>query len=69
MNAPGNVAINIRNMIKNNKLKGPNILACGLGLSVTGGHMDQPGWGVSGILRYDLSMMDQMNLLKVLDLN
>ncbi len=45
MNAPGNVAINIRNMIKNNKLKGPNILACGLGLSVTGGHMDQPGWG------------------------
>ena len=45
MNAPGNVAINIKNMINNKKLIGPNILACGLGLSITGGHMDQPGWG------------------------
>jgi|TARA_B100001079_G_scaffold109412_1_gene94176 imidazolonepropionase-like amidohydrolase len=45
MNAPGNVSINIRDAINNNKLKGPNIKACGLGLSVTGGHMDQPGWG------------------------
>ena len=23
---------------------GPTIHACGTGLSVTGGHMDQPGW-------------------------
>ena len=45
MNAPGNVAINIKNSINNHNLLGPNILACGLGLSVTGGHMDQPGWG------------------------
>ncbi len=45
MNAPGNVAINIKNIINNKKLIGPNILACGLGLSITGGHMDQPGWG------------------------
>ena len=45
MNAPGNVAINIRDSINKHDLLGPNILACGLGLSVTGGHMDQPGWG------------------------
>ena len=45
MNAPGNVAINIRDSINKHGLLGPNILACGLGLSVTGGHMDQPGWG------------------------
>ena len=45
MNAPGNVAINIRDSINKQCLLGPNILACGLGLSVTGGHMDQPGWG------------------------
>lgn len=45
MNAPGNVAINIKKIINNKNLIGPNILACGLGLSVTGGHMDQPGWG------------------------
>ena len=45
MNAPGNVAINIRDSINNGVLNGPNIRACGLGLSVTGGHMDQPGWG------------------------
>ena len=45
MNAPGNVVINIKNTINNKKLIGPNILSCGLGLSVTGGHMDQPGWG------------------------
>ena len=44
MNAPGKVAINIKNIINKKKLVGPNILACGLGLSVTGGHMDQPGW-------------------------
>ena len=45
MNAPGNVAISIRKSINNKNLTGPNIIACGLGLSVTGGHMDQPGWG------------------------
>ena len=45
MNAPGRVAISIRNLIDNNNLLGPTIKACGLGLSVTGGHMDQPGWG------------------------
>ena len=45
MNAPGNVAINIRDSINKQCLLGPNILSCGLGLSVTGGHMDQPGWG------------------------
>ena len=45
MNAPGNVAINIKEIIDKKKLIGPNILACGLGLSITGGHMDQPGWG------------------------
>jgi imidazolonepropionase-like amidohydrolase len=45
MNAPGNVAINIRDSINKHDLLGPNILACGLGLSVTGGHMDQSGWG------------------------
>ena len=45
MHAPGKVAISIRNLINSGKLFGPTIKACGLGLSVTGGHMDHPGWG------------------------
>ena len=57
MNAPGNVAINIRDSINNGVLNGPNIRACGLGLSVTGGHMDQPGWG------------SDVNLERALELN
>lgn len=45
LNAPGGVVIDLRDAINNGYLNGPRIKACGLGLSVTGGHMDQPGWG------------------------
>lgn len=45
MNAPGGVIIDLRNAIDAGELEGPRIRACGLGLSVTGGHMDQPGFG------------------------
>ncbi|WP_210485652.1 metal-dependent hydrolase family protein [Microvirga antarctica] len=44
MHAPGGVIIDLRNAIDKGEVPGPRIKACGHGLSVTGGHMDQPGW-------------------------
>lgn len=44
MHAPGGVVIDLRNAIARGHTPGPRIKACGRGLSVTGGHMDQPGW-------------------------
>jgi imidazolonepropionase-like amidohydrolase len=44
MHAPGGVIIDLRNAIAAGHMPGPRIKACGRGLSVTGGHMDQPGW-------------------------
>jgi len=44
MHAPGAVNIAIRDAVEAGHVAGPRIRACGLGLSVTGGHMDQPGW-------------------------
>ncbi|RAI00103.1 hypothetical protein DLJ53_20515 [Acuticoccus sediminis] len=45
MHAPGGVIIDLRDAIAAGHVEGPRIRACGRGLSVTGGHMDQPGWG------------------------
>ncbi|WP_172122020.1 amidohydrolase family protein [Devosia sp. 919] len=44
MHAPGGVIIDLRNAINSGYLQGPRIKAPGLGLTVTGGHMDQPGF-------------------------
>jgi imidazolonepropionase-like amidohydrolase len=43
--APGGVIIDLRNAIDGGYITGPRIKACGLGLTVTGGHMDPPVWG------------------------
>jgi len=45
MHAPGGVIIDLAASITRGETEGPRIKACGRGLSVTGGHMDQPGWG------------------------
>ena len=45
MHAPGAINIALRDAIDAGHVIGPRVRACGLGLSVTGGHMDQPGWG------------------------
>jgi len=44
MHAPGGTIIDLRRAIDAGHVEGPRIKACGRGLSVTGGHMDQPGW-------------------------
>ncbi|CAH1654683.1 MULTISPECIES: amidohydrolase family protein [unclassified Chelatococcus] len=44
MHAPGGTIIDLRDAIDAGHVEGPRIRACGRGLSVTGGHMDQPGW-------------------------
>jgi imidazolonepropionase-like amidohydrolase len=44
LNAPGGVVIDLRDAINAGHVIGPRVKACGLGLSITGGHMDQPGW-------------------------
>jgi imidazolonepropionase-like amidohydrolase len=45
LNAPGGVAIDLARAIDAGHVVGSRIQACGLGLSVTGGHMDKGGWG------------------------
>jgi imidazolonepropionase-like amidohydrolase len=45
MHAPGNTIIDLRRAIDAGHVEGPRIKACGMGLTVTGGHMDPPGWG------------------------
>ncbi|MCY4353849.1 MAG: amidohydrolase family protein [Truepera sp.] len=45
LNAPGGVVIDLRDAIDAGHVPGPRIRACGLGLSASGGHMDQPGFG------------------------
>jgi imidazolonepropionase-like amidohydrolase len=44
MHAPGGAIIDLAASIDKGETIGPRIKACGRGLSVTGGHMDQPGW-------------------------
>lgn len=43
--APGGTIIDLRRAIEAGHTEGPRIKAAGMGLSVTGGHMDAPGWG------------------------
>jgi imidazolonepropionase-like amidohydrolase len=45
MNAPGGVIIDLARAIHRGYVPGPHVKACGLGLSITGGHMDPAGWG------------------------
>lgn len=45
LNAPGGVVIDLARAIQAGYVSGARVRACGLGLSVTGGHMDQGGWG------------------------
>lgn len=45
VHAPGGVVIDLARAIRMRDVPGPTIHACGAGLSVTGGHMDPPGWG------------------------
>jgi len=42
--APGGVIIDLRKAIDAGYVAGPRIKACGMGLTVTGGHMDEGGW-------------------------
>ncbi len=45
LHAPGGVVIDLRDAIRAGWVPGPHVVACGMGLSVTGGHMDKGGWG------------------------
>jgi imidazolonepropionase-like amidohydrolase len=45
LNAPGGVVIDLARAIDAGYVQGARVVACGLGLSVTGGHMDKGGWG------------------------
>ena len=44
VHAPGGIIIELARAIRARHVPGPTIHAGGTGLSVTGGHMDQPGW-------------------------
>jgi len=45
LNAPGGVIIDLARAIHAGYVQGPRVVACGLGLSITSGHMDKGGWG------------------------
>jgi len=45
LNAPGGVIIDLARAIHAGYVVGPRVVACGLGLSITSGHMDKGGWG------------------------
>lgn len=49
--APGGTVIDLRRAIERGDITGPRIKACGLGLTVTGGHMDAPVWADHVALR------------------
>ncbi|MCU0907357.1 MAG: amidohydrolase family protein [Rhodobacteraceae bacterium] len=44
MHAPGGTIIDLKRVVDGGLMEGPRMIACGLGLTVTGGHMDQPGF-------------------------
>lgn len=44
MHAPGGTIIDLRDAVNSGYVQGPRIMACGMGLTVTGGHMDQAGF-------------------------
>lgn len=43
--AAGGVVIDLRNAVNAGHVEGPRIKACGMGLCITGGHMDKRLWG------------------------
>jgi len=45
LNAPGGVVIDLARAVDAGYVQGARVVACGLGLSVTGVHMDTGGWG------------------------
>jgi imidazolonepropionase-like amidohydrolase len=51
LNAPGGVVLALRDAVAAGHVPGPRIVACGQGLSITGGHMDQGLWGDQVSLR------------------
>jgi len=51
LNAPGGVVLALRDAIAAGHVAGPRVVACGQGLTVTGGHMDKGGWGEHVTLR------------------
>jgi imidazolonepropionase-like amidohydrolase len=51
LNAPGGTIIDLREAINAGDVIGPRVSACGLGLSITSGHMDKGGWGDHATLR------------------
>ncbi len=51
LNAPGGVVLALRDAIAAGHVDGPRVVACGQGLSVTGGHMDKGAWGDHVALR------------------
>ncbi|MEM9250144.1 MAG: amidohydrolase family protein [Pseudomonadota bacterium] len=44
MHAPGGTIIDLKRAVDDGLVEGPRMIAPGLGLTVTGGHMDQPGF-------------------------
>jgi imidazolonepropionase-like amidohydrolase len=44
LHAPGGTIIDLGRAQDRGDVLAPRIIACGSGLSITGGHMDQPGW-------------------------
>jgi imidazolonepropionase-like amidohydrolase len=58
LHAPGGVVIDLRDAIRAGWVAGPHVVACGRGLSVTGGHMDKGGWGDHVRLRDHVAACD-----------
>lgn len=58
MHAPGGTIIDLRDAVQAGYVTGPRIMACGMGLTVTGGHMDQGGFADHVSLRNFTSPCD-----------
>ena len=54
--SPGFVDVALRDAINEGILEGPRLLACGQGLSITGGHMDKPDFALGVTLPLTNSM-------------
>ena len=53
LSAPGGVVIDLRDAVAEGRLPGPRIVACGTGITATGGHMDVP-WTPDHVRTRDL---------------
>lgn len=51
LHAPGRTVLALRDAVRAGWVEGPRIVACGQGLTVTGGHMDKGGWADHVVLR------------------